>query len=178
MIMLYEDESHIRSYQALHSTWAETGKQRQIPTYGHHAHVTLFGTVNADDGDFFCLPSETCDAQAFLDFLTHVLERYRDKFIVMVLDNARIHHATLLDSFLEENKHRLFLLFLPPYSPDLNPIERMWKWLKEAVIFNRFHKDKKAIQASVTDFLEWITELPEQILQRIGCVIPNVETSK
>ncbi len=53
----------------------------------------------------------------------------------------------------------------------------MWKWLKEAVIFNRFHKDKKTIQEPVTNFLEWATKLPAQILQRVGCTA-DVETSK
>ncbi len=68
MILLYEDESHIRSCQAIRATWFETGNQRQIPTYGHH--------------------------------------------------------AKLLQPFLEENQHRLFLLFLPPYSPE-KTLQRM-----------------------------------------------------
>jgi transposase len=178
MILLYEDESHVRSYQALRATWSETRNQRRIPTYGHHAHMTLFGTVNPADGDFFCVPSDTCDAQAFLVFLTQTIERYADKYIVMVLDNARIHRAKLLQPFLEENRHRLFLLFLPPYSPDLNPIERIWGWLKETVIFNRFHKDKKAIEQSVTSFIDWIKGSPHKTLQRMGCTVSNVETSK
>ncbi|MBN6187959.1 transposase [Aneurinibacillus sp. BA2021] len=41
---------------------------------------------------------------------------------------------------------------LPPYSPNLNPIERLWKWLKESVIVNRFHKNKKEIEKSVQTF--------------------------
>lgn len=44
----------------------------------------------------------------------------------MILDNARAHHAKLIQSFLEENKSRLELIFLPPYSPELNLIEGLW----------------------------------------------------
>ncbi|MFD0769153.1 IS630 family transposase [Bacillus sp. CGMCC 1.60114] len=171
MILLYEEESHIRSYQARRATWSETGMQRRIPTYGHHAKVTLFGTVNAENGDFFCVLSESCDAEAFLDFLKQTLARYADKYIVMVLDNARIHHAKLLRPFLEEHQHRLFLIFLPPYSPERNPIERIWGWLKEAVILNRFHKDQEAFQQSITSFIEWMKGSPEKILKRLGCTV-------
>jgi putative transposase len=45
----------------------------------------------------------------------------------MVLDNARVHHAKLIQPFLEHNKDRLELMFLPPYSSDLNMIEGLWK---------------------------------------------------
>ncbi|MBB5325717.1 transposase [Anoxybacillus tepidamans] len=45
------------------------------------------------------------------------------------------------------------MIFLPPYSPQLNPIEHLWKWLKESVIANRFHKDVQAIEQSVNSFL-------------------------
>ncbi len=44
MIRFYEDKTHIRDYQALHTSWFLRGKQKQIPTYGRHANVTLFGT--------------------------------------------------------------------------------------------------------------------------------------
>jgi hypothetical protein len=50
MILFYEDETHIRDYQALHTSWFLRGKQKQIPTYGRHASVTLFGAVNTQNG--------------------------------------------------------------------------------------------------------------------------------
>lgn len=56
----------------------------------------------------------------------------------MVLDNVRYHHAKLLKPFLEKNKHRIELLFLPPYSPDLNPMERIWWFMRKKITHNRF----------------------------------------
>ena len=56
----------------------------------------------------------------------------------MILDNAKIHHAKLLQNFLDKNKGRLELMFLPPYSPNLNKIEELWGWLKDSVINNVF----------------------------------------
>ncbi|WP_434411624.1 transposase [Geobacillus thermoleovorans] len=48
MVIIYEDESHIQDYQALRATWSVKGRQKQIPTYGHHATVSLLGGVNIE----------------------------------------------------------------------------------------------------------------------------------
>jgi transposase len=57
--------------------------------------------------------------------------------IIMVLDNVRYHHAKLLNKFLQEN-NKLELIYLPPYSPDLNPIERAWWFMRKSITHNRF----------------------------------------
>lgn len=70
---------------------------------------------------------------------SQILSAYPSGKITMVLDNARIHHARLLQPFLEENRDRLDLVFLPAYSPQFNLVEALWKWLKEDVIKNVFY---------------------------------------
>ena len=77
-----------------------------------------------------------CNDQVFLDLLRHTLSMYEEKHVVLTLDNARIHHAELLTPFLEKHEDRLTLLFLPPYLPNLNVVERTWGWLKGSVIAN------------------------------------------
>lgn len=74
-----------------------------------------------------------------LAFFQKVLVTYPTGELVLVLDNARIHHAKLLQPFLEEQKKRLKLVFLPSYSPQLNIVEGLWKWLKSSVINNVFY---------------------------------------
>jgi len=66
------------------------------------------------------------DAKVFLGFLKVVLLRYPKGNIVMILDNARIHYAKLIQPFLVKVKNRLELMFLPPYSPKFNLIEGLW----------------------------------------------------
>ena len=78
------------------------------------------------------------DAKTFLSFLKNILKQYPKGKIVIRLDNAKIHHAKLIQPFLKENSERLELVFLPPYSPKLNRIEKLWKWLKDSVINNVF----------------------------------------
>ena len=69
-------------------------------------------------------------ADIFLEFLKKVLKQYPTGKIVMILDNARIHHAKLIQPFLNEHKNRLRLIFLPPYSPELNLIEGIMEMVK------------------------------------------------
>lgn len=85
----------------------------------------------------------------------------------MVLDNAHIHHACLLQPFLDENRDRLELVFLPPYSPQLNLVEGPWKWLKADVINNVFYSTVAEIRRNVTGFLERIAREPQVIIDRL-----------
>ncbi|MBO9128589.1 IS630 family transposase [Bacillus sp. 165] len=167
-MFLYEDESHIRHYQTLRSTWSLKGRQTQIPTYGHHAAVSLFGCVNIQNEEFLCMETNRCNATTFLTFVRYILAQYQEEHIVMILDNAKIHHAKLLKSFLKQNEPRLTLLFLPPYSPNLNAVERIWGWLKGSVIVNGFHATRKEIRKSAESFVDYVHAYPKKVLQGIG----------
>jgi len=65
-----------------------------------------------------------------------------------MLDNVRYHHAKLLKPFLEKNSKKLELIFLPAYSPDLNPIERVWWYMRKKISHNRYIKtlDERMIE--------------------------------
>ncbi|AZJ24509.1 hypothetical protein CT694_34275 (plasmid) [Bacillus wiedmannii bv. thuringiensis] len=134
---------------------------------GKRISMFLFGTMDAITGKFLCTKAECCNAETFQQFLTYVLKEYKNKHVVLVLDNARYHHAKLLKSFLRENNRRLTLLFLPPYSPNLNMIERVWKVMKENVLANFYHETMDHLMDSIYQFIESIDKNPEAILSRI-----------
>ena len=159
----------IRDYQAIHKTWFERGKQRKIKTYGKHQGVKLVACLNYETGEVYCEEHITYDAKVFLEFLKNILKKYPEGKIVMVLDNAKIHHAKLIQPFLEENKQRLSLMFLPPYSPNLNIIEGLWKWLKEKVIYNVVYKNKKEISENIQRFIEELSLTPKSVIERLCC---------
>ena len=58
-MLFYVDETHVRADQALRTTWAEVGNQKQVPSYGHHAHVSIFGAVDVQQGDVVFHPHKT-----------------------------------------------------------------------------------------------------------------------
>lgn len=157
----------IRDYQAIMKTWFPIGCQRIIPTYGKHEGVKLVGCLDYETGYVYVEEHEKYDAAVFLSFLKNVLQMYSKKRIVIILDNAKIHHAKLLTDFLESNKSRLSLLFLPPYSPNLNKIEELWGWLKDSVINNVFFHVKEEIQQAVQKFVQWINTVPHIVIDRL-----------
>ena len=166
---MFEDESMIRDYQAIQKTWFIKGQQKKILTYGKHAGVKLMGILNYETGCIYCEEHEKYDAEVFLQFLKNTLSQYPTGKIVMVLDNARIHHAKLIQPFLGENAHRLTLMFLPPYSPNLNLIEGLWGWLKSNVVNNVFFSKVDEIRIAISSFLDTINKVPQQIIDRL-CV--------
>jgi len=162
--LLFEDESMIRDYQAIQKTWFLRGKQRIIRTTGKHRGVKLLATVDYANGQIVWQENEQYTAETFLNFLHQVVAHYPTGKIVMVLDNARIHHAKLLLPFLDEMKERLELVFLPPYSPKLNIVEGLWKWLKSDVINNVFYHTVAEIRNNVQQFMN---EIMKSSLSRI-----------
>lgn len=159
----------IRDYQAIQKTWFPKGQQRQIPTYGKHQGVKLIGTLNYETGEIFCVEEEKYDAQVFLSFLEKLIIHYPTGKIVMILDNSRIHHAKLIQPFLNTHKNRLQLVFLPPYSPQLNLIEGLWKWLKDSVINNVFFPSTSKIKLAVRQFVRLQNLNKQEIIDRL-CV--------
>lgn len=157
----------IRDYQAISKTWFPVGNQRIIPTYGKHHGAKLVGFLNYETGEVYVEEHDKYDAEVFLGFLRNVIERYPTGKIVMILDNAKIHHAKLLNDFLQEHKDRFTLMFLPPYSPDYNMIEELWGWMKASVINNRFFHTLDEIKQSVRDFIIWINLHPDLVINRL-----------
>jgi len=156
----------IRDYQAIGATWFERGHQKFIKTFGKHRGVKLVGCLDYESGDIYCEEHENYNAQTFLEFLEKVLTRY-DGQIIMVVDNARIHHAKLLLPFLNLNKERFHLMFLPPYSPNLNLIKGLWKWMKGRVINNVFYGKTFEISKNVKSFVQDISKHPEVVIKRL-----------
>jgi transposase len=167
--ILFEDESMIRDYQAISKSWFPKGKQRRIPTYGKHEGAKLIGVLDYESGSVYVEQHSKYDAEAFLEFLKNVLVQYPTGKIVLILDNARIHHAKLLQDFLEANKDRLTLMYLPPYSPNMNIIEGLWGWLKNSVINNVFFKSVNEIKEATQSFIQWVNSVPSLVIDRL-CV--------
>jgi transposase len=157
----------IRDYQAIQKTWFLRGKQRIIRTTGKHLGVKLLATLDYETGQIVWQEDEQYTAETFLCFLQKVVSVYPEGKIVMILDNARIHHAKLLQPFLEEMNGRLELVFLPPYSPQLNLVEGLWKWLKSDAINNVFYHTVSEIRKNVGQFMDEILKRPTSIIDRL-----------
>lgn len=133
--------------------------------------VACFGAVSLKTGKFVRSMCEKFDAVTFQDFLKKLLRhRPRGKRMVVVLDNAKYHHAVLLAPLLRQYRKVMTLLFLPPYSPQLAPIERVWKLARHLATHNRFFATLDELLIAVqTCFEQWRTA--NSVLRRLCGII-------
>jgi putative transposase len=97
-------------------------------------------------------------------FLQHLLHQVTGE-VVVVLDNAGIHRAKAVQAFVETNT-RLSLVFLPPYAPELNPIELVWAYVKRNVLGNFCARTLDALRAQVDLAWSWVRfiDLPQHLM--------------
>ena len=119
--------------------WSKKGKQPSIICkQSKRERQTVFGSYNYGTGQMTVSFAERGNAKTFKKHLKKVLNTYKDKpKIIMVLDNVKYHHAKKISHWLSQNS-KLELFFLPPYSPDLNAVERAWWYMRKKITHNRY----------------------------------------
>ena len=155
------DEVHFQQHGSRCRMWIPP--ESKDPVLLHHPtrrSVGYFGAVRLRDGKFF-FHRET-DKFNGATFFVFLKDLYRasttgSRRVVVITDNARYHHARLHRSWREEHASRFILDYLPPYSPDLNPIERVWKLTRRQCLHNRYFPLLGEVIDSVeTQFKLWL----------------------
>jgi transposase len=133
--------------------------------------AALFGAVQPASGRLVTRQAPQFNAATFEPFLRQLLRhRARGRRLVAILDNATYHYARALDPFLTAHRGVLRLLFLPPYSPELNPIERVWKLARRLCTHNRYFPELEELVAAVAQQMEtWRN--PNPVLHRLCGII-------
>jgi len=165
--LYYSDEMDLALLPTLSGCWMRLGQQRQVNTPGQNQTQYVFGAVNAITGDLHWVVWERKNNVGFRQLLQALLAAHTDdRQIVIVLDNYRIHKAKAVVELVRKFKARLRLYFLPTYSPQLNPIERLWRHCRRNVTDNTFFRSLKRLLAAIEAFLDELATLPETV-QRI-----------
>lgn len=124
-------------------------------TSGGRQRQPIIGVVEPFTGQVHAEFIDRLQAPQFQTFLEGVIALYPgSRKILLVLDNARAHHAKLLQPFLETVKEKLELVFLPPYSPNLNPIERFWRFMRKMVTHNTFFATFEKLLTALKQFFQ------------------------
>lgn len=134
--------------------------------------VGFFGAVRIRDGKFVFMREPTVfNAETHFQFLKYLrrITARTNKRVVIILDNARYHHAVFHKEWRMNCVDRFCLEYLPPYSPDLNVIERVWKLTRKKCTHNRYFTDLDEITDAVEmQFQEW--KQGSEVLRRL-CAI-------
>jgi transposase len=123
--------------------WFLAGIVPQIKSPVDRFKINVYGAMGRN-GQLIIRVEEIFDADSFKRFLKTILKQAKTKKkILLVLDNAKHHHAKKLKEYIESIKDRLELFYLPAYSPEINAIEMLWKKTRRAVTHNRYFSTLK-----------------------------------
>ena len=126
------------------------GEQKRIPTPGQQQRCHVIGAYDWTDQTVTWTTTDSKDSEAFIAFLEHLLlDTYPEQTVLLVLDNASIHHSAATQAAFTLFAHRVQLFWLPPYCSTLNLIERFWLHLKAQVCVDTLYPSLEALVAAV-----------------------------
>ncbi len=158
--ILFIDSVHPTQATKLSYGWIRTGKTKYVGTTASRTRLNIVGAIRLGCiAEAITSQYETINAKSIIDFMSKIRSQYDSKTIHVILDRSGYHRASLVAE--KAAALNIKLHFLPPYSPNLNPIERLWKVMNEKARNNRFFKSAK-------DFKEAINNFFDEILPRIG----------
>ena len=139
----------------LRKCWMKRGQQKRVPAHtGQRTLVHLIGAYDWASDALHTLPVDRKASAEFIAFLEYVcLQVYPDDPLVLVMDNVAYHRSAPVQAMISLLQPRVQVFWLPTYSPDLNPIERLWLHLKSTVYANRLYPSLAALLAAVEVFL-------------------------
>lgn len=140
-MLIFQDEVEIHLYPALARTWARVGRQPEVPAPGKNEKKVVYGGVDYKTGKLTYTIANTKCGAAFLAFLMALVTAYGGRKIRLVCDNGRFHKTKAVEQWLAEHRDEIEIYWLPPYSPSLNLIERLWGHLKRTVLANVLYRD-------------------------------------
>lgn len=159
--ILYADEAGMRSDHHAGTTWAPRGQTPVVAATGQRCSVNMISAVSASGQLQFMLVEGRTTAEVFKQFLQQLMHG-ADRPIILIVDGHPIHKARLVVDYVHSTQGMLELYFLPPYSPQLNPDEQVWKNVKERVA-KQSPRDKYELRVMLRNALERLQQMPHLV---------------
>ena len=167
-MILFVDEASFPQWGTLSYTWALRGKQPEVPTSGKRKAYKVFGASDARSGRLFYQGIEgRFNSETYRRFLTMLLQKTKGHLII-IQDGARYHTSKATREFFDTHHARLTRHQLPSYSPDFNPIEQLWKAVRDDATHNKYFAQFEQVVDSVEYTLRFLARYPKQVRQILG----------
>ena len=124
--------------------------------------VNMISAITNTGKSMFALYDDSIATDNFIDFLERVIKS-NDKKVFMIVDNLRVHHAKKVKEWEEENKDKIKLFYLPPYSPEFNPDEYLNQDYKSNVHKNGLPKNQKELKENTQNYMESLQNNPQKV---------------
>ena len=155
---MFQDEARLGRIPDVRRRWAPKPLRPICQAMLTHEYTYAYGAVDVRSGELDSLILPQVNTECMRIFLDEVPARHPDRHIVMVMDGAGWHRSDKLKA-----PANLSLLKLPPYAPELNPIEHVWDELREKFFHNRVFKSLDALEDQLSMALKHLEENPKTV---------------
>jgi transposase len=167
------DEATLRRHPTLTAQWCLVDEVPEVPTGDDHTKVQVYGAVAPLTGRTHYHISPALGKTEFAQFLQHLLTYYPGKRLLVIHDRAGQHQGTPVETIVREAGGRLVLKPQPAYSPELNPQERIWKWLRRVVTHNHWFATLTEQIAAIRNFFRYLAGVKDQVRHLCGLKTPE-----
>ena len=162
-MLYFQDESSVSLVPVLGKTWAKKGETPKIKVTGNRGSICLSSAISPAGRMVFRIEKGTVNSETFVDFLKQIIKNHKWRKIIVVTDNYPAHDSAYVNNFIEQNKNKIAVYYLPTYSPDLNPDEDVWKYLKNVKLKAHQARNKKEFKPLVLSKMHSIQRKPNLI---------------
>ena len=155
---MFTDEARFGRMNRIRPCWAPFGVRPEVAAQLIREYIYLYGAVSPSDGTCVYLIMPTSNTASFQAFLDALARRFARQDILLVLDGAPNHRSGELA--VPDN---IRLLYLPPYSPELNPKENLWDEIREKIFKNYALKSMDAVRATLRQAILYIERNPNLV---------------
>jgi transposase len=160
--VFFFDEGRFGLQSTVMRIWAEKGKPLEIKVKQGYKNFYIYSSVCPHNGDSFSLFMPEVNTDMMNVYLKELIKTFPNKRLMLIMDQAAWHTTDMLDDF--EN---ICIKLLPPYSPELNPIEKLWWWLRKEKTHNKVFKTIDAMMDSLE--IEFKNLTPKRLSSLCGC---------
>src|SRR3989338_3114871 len=162
-MLYFQDESSVSLVPVLGTTWAKKGETPKLKVTGNRGSIAVSSAISPAGRMIFSIEKKNVNSKTFIDFLRQIMKNHRWRKIIVITDNAPSHTAKAVRDFIEENKSKIAVYYLPTYSPDLNPDEEVWNYLKNVKLKAHQARNKKEFTPLVRSKMQSIQRKPNVI---------------
>lgn len=150
------------------SGWIKKGELKTLPTTNKQTRLHFVGAINLENMSVITREYETVKGEHIVSFLKDLEASSKASEIYIISDNGRSNKNKEVEEHTSKTS-RVRVFYLPPYSPNLNPIERLWKIVRESTTYNRCYENFAAFQHAIrTFFSEGIFKIGDILKKRIN----------
>jgi len=172
-VFYYADEFNLSWLPTLRAMWSPKAQQVMVPTPGQPTKRYGIGAVNYHTGETVVLFRRRKRRREIAELLQTLLDKHPYETVYVAWDNATTHEDDEVEAVVRGAAGHLVLLYLPTYSPWLNPIEMLWRHFRREVTHCELFENIKALVAAAGDFFDRYNQSPQRVLSIIGAIPKN-----